>query len=613
MTDSVPNKSLANYQMVIFLAMQTINEQFKKMAKMPVQPGSSQHVMRTEFGYWQTEDDSKVYNRQVVASKTEYEDAFNNFKPSLEDNEPIFIKGFFGTINVPFIEPVSEKDGTVNLTIVFKKAEYNSKFKSIKSTSIDGMKILFEVKPSLVPTRKTQQTEYISQEANVAVDAEVLRLQKATAEEGDPLTDEDFTIQTLFLDLENIDYINDTSVVPDNDEQKEISGFMQSMMSSYVHLSAKDGINPYVLGYTVVVPKLATRDKAVLQPTAMSYSVSYAANEAGTGADLRRSSVNYLMDTDKEEISPNKGRLDASLITAGDAKDGYSVFAIDGGLYKSAVIDPLMAQLTDIINNVFNGIENKNTVDTQQILGGPSQSSGKTLTVESTQNYSTPNVSLQQLINEGYTYSERKMVGEAGSSSFNPHSGASTGSGMKVKMYYKPRLTLSFDENGMNLFLHFQVKNNYYSYDGIIFLWDTGKRNGDASNYRTDKMPSSQSPQCQVLRIRLSPDSNGGFTACTKVIGENVFGIIKNEDGVVQDGNKLINSVGFYDSIKPDEILAEIENKIIPAVTGPRIILPLSNVYTYAGMNFDAPDSALDRDSVVAVQASYAPEYKGEK
>ncbi|EHW0692304.1 hypothetical protein K1B30_000577 [Vibrio parahaemolyticus] len=108
MTDSIPNKSLASYQMVIFLAMQTINDQFKKMAKMPVKPGSSQHVLRTEFGYWQTEDDSKVYDRQVVASKAEYEDALNSFKPSLEDNEPVFMKGFFGTIEVPFIEPVSE-------------------------------------------------------------------------------------------------------------------------------------------------------------------------------------------------------------------------------------------------------------------------------------------------------------------------------------------------------------------------------------------------------------------------------------------------------------------------------------------------------------------------
>ena len=225
--------------------------------------------------------------------------------------------------------------------------------------------------------------------------------------------------------------------------------------------------------------------------------------------------------------------------------------------------------------------------------------------VKSKEKWGAPKVSIPTLINEGYTFSSRELYVES-SSSITPMGQAPTISEFEINMYFSPKITSSFDKSGFIVNLYFQVENKYYSYQESYFI-KTSKRRGNAANYKIPAMPKDQKPSCQYLQIRLSPNSTGGFNMLTDIKGDEVFGIIENKNKVVQEGNNTVNTVGYYDCLNPDKILKSVQSKIKAWTDFPPVILPLSNVYIYKGMNFKAPLDASDYNAVVSVQAAYGP------
>ncbi|NMH63639.1 hypothetical protein [Shewanella salipaludis] len=604
------NTFLGGYEMAVSLAMSAVNKELKLLSIMEDPKDPTQTIIRTEFTYWQIEDDDDgVLCSCSTSDKAQYEKAFADFTPDDNDEDgPQRIVGFEGSIKSPYIEAKSQSDRTVNLIMDFTEGTYNSKRSSMRTpVELNGLKVILNVDLSSAPTLRALE-EYNTPEAEEAVERQIASIKSDFEESGQTLNDQDFTVESLFLDLENADFINYITVFTANEEQKEYTQKIQLMLSSYLNNTLKGSKSPYVLGYVVTLPNLKESDPALFQPRAMTYSVSYVSQDGEQ--DLNRSSVNYMMNTSPDALAPRDTSM-PSLISKQDALLGYSVFGIDAALFNDGIITPVIDQLVTELNNAFTKLAKDPNFGSQLIFGGPSMSSNQSLTVKSTTDWIYQSVPISTLIKDGVTLPERLINAYDGFSTFNPKSGATTGDTMNLDMKYSPRITVDFyseeDNRGCEIVLHCQVFNNYL-HEYWTTAFKTNKKKGEAANYECDGMPAGQNPECQILTIRLTPDASGGFQITTKVDGENKFGIIQNEDSVVEGGNNMINSQGYYECLNTKDILEDVKKEITPWLTFPRVILPLCNVYIYAGMSFQQADDSSDYNSIVNLQAAYAPQ-----
>ncbi|MEZ6852349.1 hypothetical protein [Halodesulfovibrio aestuarii] len=607
---TLQNLNLGRYEMAVSLSMFAINSELAMLSKMKDPDDPSQKIIRTEFGYWQIEDDDGgVLSRQTTSDKNLYEKMFNDFEPDYDDPDgPQRIVGFEGKIKTPTLEVKARTDKTINMTLEFISGEYNSKRSSIRHVPLKGLKVVFNVDLASAPTREAKK-EYNTPEAEKAVTDHIEKIKSDFKEAEQSLSDQCFTVESLFLDLENVDYINDVKVYPATDEQDKYAQKIQTMLSSYLTSISKGAIaNPYVLGYMVTLPKLKATEDALFQPRAMTYSVSYASNKDGE-QDAERSCVNFMMNTTPDAPAPCDTSME-TLITEKDGSEKYNVLGIDAALFNDRIITPIIQQILDALNDIFSKLSKDPSSGIETFFGGPTSTSSKSLCVKTTENWSYETTSLTSLLKEGVTLSPRQLTAESSESTTSPGGSASSGSSMTVDMFCAPKITVAFystdNERGMEITLHCQVMNKYLSKSWNSSFYSK-KKNGQSANYNYDCLLSGKDTECQKLRFILAPDDVGGFIITDKIYGENKFAIIKNESNVVQDGDKMVNTDGYYDSIDTKKLLDDVKKKVKPWLTFPRVILPLSNIYVYAGMDFHQASEHSDANSVVAIQASYAP------
>jgi len=169
------------------------------------------------------------------------------------------------------------------------------------------------------------------------------------------ISNEDFTIESLFLDVENANiatYDESLSKLP---VDKNLIPSLIAAIATYFS-SLKDDTNPYILGYGISKPKLKPQEKAMFYPTGVTYSSSFSTEE-------RKSTFNFCMLLDMHPFpgGNDAGNLPKSLMTyAQDATTTVNgVFGLDRGEFEKTYIPNLSRILCDKLNNnsmpIFSG------------------------------------------------------------------------------------------------------------------------------------------------------------------------------------------------------------------------------------------------------------------
>jgi len=156
------------------------------------------------------------------------------------------------------------------------------------------------------------------------------------------ISDNDFTIDSLFLDFSNAniaDYDGNKSKLPEDAKAKTN---LQIAIVNYF----KNPDNKYILGYAINKKEVKVLDKALLQPTGASYSTSF--------SNIKRATAfNFLMLLNNHSFPTGNstGVLDKSLIEKVEdtTKTVHGVFGVDFIQFKENFIP----QLTDGIKNDF--------------------------------------------------------------------------------------------------------------------------------------------------------------------------------------------------------------------------------------------------------------------
>lgn len=160
----------------------------------------------------------------------------------------------------------------------------------------------------------------------------------AIAESG--LGSEHFTIESIFMNLQRSNIANFSGVdseLPDGADEP-IAVAVSTMFNKAM---PEDEMRRYVLGYAVQQKKLVDVEKAIFQPTAISYSVTYAEPDEGELSNPE-SSFNFHLQVDGDRPVTNQvlpiPLLDGHM--ANSEIDG--VFALRYSLFDDHVLDPII-------------------------------------------------------------------------------------------------------------------------------------------------------------------------------------------------------------------------------------------------------------------------------
>lgn len=161
--------------------------------------------------------------------------------------------------------------------------------------------------------------------------------------------DNQFTIESIFLNFNNASiasYDKTESILP-NDQRNRTD--LQLAITNYFE-GLKNTHQNYVLGYSVQKKNVNTSERAMLYPTAASFSTSHSTKE-------RASAFNFLMLTDNKGLPKDNdsGILRASLIEQVINQDPPvdGTIAIDYPIFKELYLNNLNIAVADKLENGF--------------------------------------------------------------------------------------------------------------------------------------------------------------------------------------------------------------------------------------------------------------------
>lgn len=349
------NQTLAHYDMVLALSEQTINYQFHQLhagrvihRDWAVLMGNviSPKKNAVPFTLLRTEGNESVFNDKIdtwidlqeqIADAHEEQDygEIGTIIAELKAADADFDLGWDASIQAPAITILDQDTQKLILSITFRSGRLLYRANSLSEVAEFDLKncvYAFEVPIGKIQINKDQMVLKAQEEMDTVI-----------RESG--LSDDDFTIESLFLNFENANII---SFHPGRSKfPKEASLPLQVSVQNYFDLTLKGSDNPYVLGYGVSRRKISSSEKAMFQPTSLNFSTSYSSQlDPETPVPGEFSAFNFLMMLNNRvpPYDQNTGVLPHSLIESG--KDTSStmdgVFAIQNEHFK-AYLDSLDA------------------------------------------------------------------------------------------------------------------------------------------------------------------------------------------------------------------------------------------------------------------------------
>lgn len=308
------NDTLADYDMVLALSENTINYQFKQLYKRNIihkkwgvlggkTTGDRDFIIRdTDDAFKDKFKDWVAIQNEIAKAKQDKNwGEFGHLLVSVKTKNLNFSYAWDAIIDPPTICLIKNDPKNVYLTISFKSGKLffrKEETSKVASFDVEGTKYVFKVPIGQLKINKDQMLLEAGESTK-----------KVIRDSG--LSDSDFTIEGLFLNFENAnisDFDKNKSAFPE-----EAALEFQIAIENYFKITLKDSENPYVLGYGVSRRKIKASEKAMFQPTALSFSTSYSNHLKKPGIF---SAFNFLMmlnDT-KLPTNPRSGILPQSLI-----------------------------------------------------------------------------------------------------------------------------------------------------------------------------------------------------------------------------------------------------------------------------------------------------------
>lgn len=348
------NETLAGYDMVLALSQNTINYQFQQLykrniihKKWGVLGGKTAdekdfHITDQDAGFKQKIKDWIALQKDIEKAKKagKWEEIGDLMKRRNSENLN-FTFGWDATLAAPEVSFIKDNTKEVLLEIRFKSGKLYYREEETKAISAFNLKNAMYV--FRVPIGQLKVTK-----DNMILDAGE---SAATIIRESGLSDEDFTIQSLFLNFENANISNfdkSKSTLPDGSSEA-----FQNAIANYFNMTVSGSDNPYVLGYGINRKKIKASDKAMFQPTSLGFSTSYSNKNKKPGTF---SAFNFLMmlnDT-KPPTTTTAGILPKSLIELGkdvsSSTDG--VFSIQKTHFNTYI-----KTLDDYVQSVFTNLD----------------------------------------------------------------------------------------------------------------------------------------------------------------------------------------------------------------------------------------------------------------
>lgn len=346
------NQTLAHYDMVLALSESTINYQFYQLhlgrvihRDWAVLMGNVNNRKKGEpFTLLRTEGNESTFNDKVdtwVDLQEQIAEAYEDqdfvelgiLTAKLKAANADFDIGWDASIKAPSISILNMETQKLILKITFRSGRLlyrSSSLEEVDEFDLKNRVYAFEVPIGKLQINKDQMVLKAQEEMDLVI-----------RESG--LSDDDFTIESLFLNFENA---NITSFDPGRSKFPEEAALpLQVSVKNYFDQTLKGSDNPYVLGYGVSRRRISSSEKAMFQPTSLNFSTSYSSHQdSETPSPGEFSAFNFLMmlNNNMPPYDQNTGVLPASLIELG--KDTSStmdgVFAIQHNHFQ-AYLDSL--------------------------------------------------------------------------------------------------------------------------------------------------------------------------------------------------------------------------------------------------------------------------------
>lgn len=570
--------TLADYDMVLALSETTINYQFSQLHKRNIIRKNwsllvgnvlSPKPKETPFSVTDSDKDwEKKLDRWIEIQRQIEQDEDYGLIAKLKEEGINFDFGWNAQILSPTVRIKDKDSNNLSLEISFKSGELYyrpDKIAAVRIFDLKGCTYAFNVPIGKLEINKDQMVLNAQDE-----------MKKVIRENG--LSEEDFSIESLFLNFENADitsFDKTKSKFPD-----EIALPLQVAIQNYFNIMVAKSENPYVLGYGVNRRKIRSSENAMFQPTSVNFSTSYSSKQ-DTNNPIRGqfSAFNFLMMLNNRQAShdQNAGVMSASLIELGKDTSATTdgVFAIQNERFQKYIdsmdkyVESIFAAQAgvDIQGGFKDGVMKAkhhekridDTVDTVYKL-----------TRQAVQNHTEP-----AGLNISYKFEVDIEVVVNG-------------------VIHTPLGDIQLIRQSITLSTNGQYTKGDISKKGAIGYLNFIIKNGIQGRFDLEYSLSKPS-------IAFDKDTNlikGDFWEILAGILSLIFAWpIKVVEGIV---NQIAVDLGTSSAIKEDKNLERLRNLDILNQTN-RVILPLGKTYAYKNLRY------LPEKGIVAYDIAYAP------
>ncbi|WP_339869631.1 hypothetical protein [uncultured Algoriphagus sp.] len=373
------NQNLAGFDMVLGLSQNTINYQFQQLHRRKVIKNKWTALVgnvlnppegQKPFHFEGSDKDLQAKLNQWISKQKEIANAkksgnwgeIGKLIESLKSENLNFDYAWDAQLASPTIEIIEKDTQHVFLQLVFSGGMLYYRpddTSDVKSFDLKGSVYSFTTPIGRLKINKNQMVMEADDEMEL-----VLR--------ASGLSEEDFRIESLFLNFENANistFDKGRSKFPE-----EATLPLQIAIESYFNLILSGSENPYILGYGVTRPAVKS-DQAMFQPTSLAYSTSFSSKTVSNHpVKSQFSAFNFMMMLHgrSPEKDQNTGVLPASLIEFG--KDTSSttdgVFAIASNQFDDYLksMDEYIVSIfskqadVEVDNNSFQNVDGKWTM-----------------------------------------------------------------------------------------------------------------------------------------------------------------------------------------------------------------------------------------------------------
>lgn len=319
------NANLGKCDMVLSMSANSINDQFSKLHQ--------RNIIRQNWNIVIFQDE----NGNVTNVKTNQSEA--DFQSDIQQEK--FAYAFNADINPPQIAIISQESMMLDFMIPFNSGKLycwtTGKAGTLQQIDMKGWLYAFNTGIGSIE-KNTSDVNWVTSDSLDSCQQFI---------DGLGLQESQFSVETLFLDFENVNYSNydQTKSVILNDTI--IVKIFQNLLSNYFKTLAKSK-NPYILAYGIKLKDIANQPLSLFQPTSLRYSTSYNDNPS-------LCAFNFLMMIGGHNFPADQdvGILPASLLTGQES----GKMEIDKGAFSgvlSRMISPSLQSLCVLPSSSIN-------------------------------------------------------------------------------------------------------------------------------------------------------------------------------------------------------------------------------------------------------------------